>query len=103
MKIKDDILLEYIKPHISEKVYNQLFDSINEPKEYRVVFKEAEKKTSEDYSINFHYLSEVFYFLKSNLIINLLKMSNIFDSIEVSLITVQGDKLIFKFNVRDLY
>lgn len=103
MKLKDDILLEYIKPHISEKVYNQLFDNINEPKEYRVVFKEAEKKTSGDYSISFHFLSEVFYFLKSNLIINLLKMSNIFDSIEVSLITVQGDKLLFKFNVRDLY
>lgn len=102
MKIKDDILLEYIKPHISEKVYNQLFDNINEPKEYRVVFKEAQN-ISGDYSINFHFLSEVFYFLKSNLIINLLKMSNIFDSIEVSLITVQGDKLIFKFNVRDLY
>ena len=103
MKLKDDILLEYIKPHISEKVYNQLFDNINEPKEYRVVFKENQKLTNEDYSIDFHYLSEVFYFLKSNLIINLLKMSNIFDYIEVSLITVQGDKLIFKFNVRDLY
>jgi hypothetical protein len=103
MKIKDDILLEYIKPHISEKVYNLLYDNINEPKEYKVAFKEAEKKTSEDYSIIFHSLTESFYFLKSNLIINLLKMSNIFDSIEVSLITVQGDKLLFKFNVKDLY
>lgn len=102
MKIKDDILLEYIKPHISEKVYNWLSDNINEPQEYRVVFKEAQNPSG-DYSINFHYLTEVFYFLKSNLIINLLKMSNIFDSIEVSLITVQGDKLLFKFHVRDLY
>lgn len=102
MKIKDDILLEYIKPYISEKVYNQLLDNINEPKEYRVAFKEAQNPSA-DYNISFHYITEVFYFLKSNLIINLLKMSNIFDSIEVSLITVQGDKLIFKFNVRDLY
>lgn len=102
MKIKDDILLEYIKPHISEKVYNQLLDNINEPKEYKVSFKEAQNPSG-DYNISFHYITEVFYFLKSNLIINLLKMSNIFDFIEVSLITVQGYKLIFKFNVRDLY
>lgn len=102
MKIKDDILLEYIKPHITEKVYKQLFDNINEPQEYRVVFKEAQNPSG-DYSISFHSLTESFYFLKSNLIINLLKMSNIFDSIEVSLITVQGDKLLFKFHVRDLY
>lgn len=102
MKLKEDILLKYIKPHVSEKIYQDLFDNTYEPSEYKVTFKEAQNQSG-DYSINFYYLTEVFYFLKSNLVINLLKMSNMFDSIEVSFIPFQGDKLLFKFNVREIY
>ena len=119
MKLKDDILLEYIK---------HLFDNTYEPSEYKVIFKEAQNPSG-DYSINFYYLTEVFYFLKSNLVINLLKMSNIFDSIEIWEINnsqeykvskVVWDKeildenlnaiednnkkrMLFKFNVREIY
>ena len=113
MKFKDDIILDKIKPFITKKEYEDMLSYRN--KFYKVVFVEAQN-TSGDYSIDFDILVDVFYFLKSNLIINILGLSNIFDFIEVyeiidstrddiRLYGTQSitENLLFKLTVRDLY
>jgi len=109
MKFKDDTILDKIKPFITKKEYEDMLSYRN--KFYRVVFVEAQKPSG-DYSIDFDRLVDVFYFLKSNLIINILSLSNMFDFIEVleirDDISIYGtqsitENLLFKLTVRDLY
>jgi hypothetical protein len=108
MKFKDNIILDYIKPYLSDNEYQNILQQRN--KYYKVVFKENQHPSG-DYSMECINLIEVFTLLRSNLIINILRNSNIFDVVEVWEVDSKVEpgcvesfaKLLFKFNVREIY